>query len=67
MTEYITTEASERYHTSQDCAAFRRGVMGNEAQGIPPRPIQHLTADEAARARQTQCQECLPLAGQDVQ
>lgn len=66
MTEFITTEGSSRYHTSQDCAAFRRGVLGNEVQGIAARPIQRMTADEAARARQTPCQECLPT-GQDAQ
>ena len=59
MTEYFTTVASDRYHATQDCPAFRRGVLGNEAQGIPPRPIQTLTADEALRARQTPCHECL--------
>jgi hypothetical protein len=60
VTDFITTATSDRYHATPDCPAFRRGVLGNEVQGIPARPIQHLTADQAERARQTRCHECLP-------
>jgi hypothetical protein len=60
---YITTSESERYHTSEDCSLFQRGRRGNEAQGIPPRPVQHLTADEASGARQTPCPECCASEG----
>ncbi|MBA4865928.1 hypothetical protein H1V43_32205 [Streptomyces sp. PSKA54] len=55
---YITTSESERYHTSEECPLFQRGRRGNEAQGIPPRPIVQLTPDEARQARQTRCPEC---------
>lgn len=66
MSPYVTTATSDRYHAGPDCPAFRRGVLGNEAQGITPRPIQELTADAAQRARQTPCPECLGSAGQDT-
>lgn len=62
MADYITTEGSDRYHTGEDCRAFQDGVSGNAAQGIPPRPIVPLTAEEAMRVRQTPCRVCCPTA-----
>ncbi|CAM5622874.1 hypothetical protein [Streptomyces aurantiogriseus] len=55
---YITTDRSERYHTGEDCPAFQAGRAGNAAQGIEPRPLVHLTPDEAQHVRQTPCPEC---------
>ncbi|MFE2297916.1 hypothetical protein ACFXAW_06945 [Streptomyces sp. NPDC059445] len=62
MSSYITTDGSDRYHTGDDCPAFQAGHAGNAAQGIEPRPIAPLTADEAQRVRQTPCPECCPTA-----
>ncbi|MFD7378470.1 hypothetical protein [Streptomyces mirabilis] len=62
MSDYITTETSDRYHAGEDCPAFQAGRAGNAAQGIEPRPIVQLTADEAQRVRQTPCSECCPTA-----
>ncbi|MFF4901253.1 hypothetical protein [Streptomyces sp. NPDC001068] len=62
MSGYVTTDSSDRFHSAEDCPAFRAGRAGNMAQGIEPRPIVRLTADEARRARQTACPECCPTA-----
>lgn len=62
MSDYITTDGSDRYHTGEDCPAFQDALAGNAAQGIAPRPIVHLTAEEAKRVRQTPCRVCRPTA-----
>ncbi|KOV71824.1 MULTISPECIES: hypothetical protein [unclassified Streptomyces] len=62
MSDYITTDGSDCYHTSEDCPAFQAGRAGNVAQGIELRRIVSLTTAEAARVRQTPCAECCPPA-----
>jgi hypothetical protein len=60
MSAYITTDGSDRYHAGEDCPAFSSGRIGNEALGIPLRPVLHLTSEEAQHGRQTPCPVCLP-------
>jgi hypothetical protein len=56
--EFITTEASERYHTSADCSKFQAGRNAGDGR----HPVVLLTASEAEQARQTACPECVPTA-----
>jgi hypothetical protein len=62
MSDYITTDGSDRYHTSDDCPAFQAGRKGNAAQGIESRPIVHLTPEGVKGVRQTACPECCTTA-----
>ncbi|MEE4546432.1 hypothetical protein V2S66_31270 [Streptomyces sp. V4-01] len=59
LPEFVTTEASDRYHDTVDCPAFKAGRRA----GDQAHPVVLLTASEAAAARQTRCPVCLPEAG----
>src|SRR4051812_16466327 len=55
---YITTEASDRYHTTAACPKFQAGRNAGDKR----HPIVPLTAADAATARQTPCPECVDPA-----
>jgi hypothetical protein len=57
MPGYITTDASDYYHASEDCSAFQAGRRGSEAAGYQLHEIRRVTAELAAGMKP--CQACL--------
>lgn len=52
---YITTDASDRYHSTAGCPLFQAGRKSGDGR----HPIVGLTAADAVSARQTPCPECV--------
>lgn len=57
--QVITTDASDRYHASEDCAAFQAGRQGSEAHGYTLHEIRTLPAADAEAEGKTPCPACV--------
>ncbi|MBB5782626.1 hypothetical protein [Nonomuraea jabiensis] len=64
MSEYITTDASDCYHSSEECEAFKAGRRGSDAAGYRLHEIRRVTAEQAEGQRKTACPVCAERAAE---
>jgi hypothetical protein len=61
MREFITTDASDRYHATADCWGFKAGRQGGEVLGFDIHRIRSVSIAEAEAESKTPCKVCIPL------
>lgn len=57
--QVVTTGASERYHSSEDCRAFQAGRQGSEDQGMRLHDVRWLSLRDAEALGRTPCKVCV--------
>ncbi|WP_101791003.1 hypothetical protein [Nonomuraea indica] len=57
--QVITTTASDCYHASEDCPAWKAGRQGSEAHGYTLHEIRRLTVADAEAAKKKPCPTCV--------